>query len=343
MYNLSSAEETALLDRILQTNMREKLQRQKQRRLIWSAVACVAVFVVSVTYTLVLKEEVVTEDITKIAREMDIPSEASDEISLMLSDSRTIKSIKVNKRNAKIEHATDGTIRVDSQVVVAAESTAQSVKENIRNEYAQLVVPDGKHTTLILEDGSELWVNAGSRLIYPIVFSDKKREIYIDGEIYLKVVPDKQRPFVVKTNKMDVLVHGTSFNVCAYQSDETQEVVLVEGSVTIKAGINEQRLSPNELFTYANGRGAVMQVNTDDYTLWRYGLYRFNRSPLSAILERFSRYYARHIECDPEVSTLTFSGKLDMQEPLESLLEVISYTAPVAFSCDDGSYHVHLK
>jgi ferric-dicitrate binding protein FerR (iron transport regulator) len=346
LYRLSPGEKEDLLQRILQTNAQRQFApspRRSSGKWWWAAVAGIVVIAGIGFYLKTVQRQVVQTDITQFAKDMQNVETPNKDISIVLSGSGSIKSINIAASDAKIVHETDGTITVDSQVVASTNAADRQAAEP-RQEFAQLIVPDGKHTMLTLEDGSEVWVNAGSRLIYPLAFAKEKREIYIDGEIYIHVTPDKKRPFTVKTNRMDVRVYGTSFNVCAYDKDATQEVVLVQGSVSIKTDGTEQLLSPNQLFVCTDQGNRIEQVNTDDYTLWRYGLYRFNRSTLSSILDRLGRYYGKVLTYDPRVASLTFSGKLDMHESLETLLDGLCYAAPISFVEEgDTAYFIGLK
>ncbi len=101
-------------------------------------------------------------------------------------------------------------------MTVNSEQLQESVTDE-EHSFNQLIVPNGKRSTLALEDGTKMWINAGSRVIYPNKFKKNKREIYVDGEVYMEVARDEERPFVVKTNMLDVQVLGTSFNVMAYK------------------------------------------------------------------------------------------------------------------------------
>ena len=88
-------------------------------------------------------------------------------------------------------------------------------------------------SSLTFSDGTKIWVNSGSKVIYPVSFEKKKREIYVEGEVYLDVTHDTSWPFVVRTQQVDVKVLGTSFNVSAYKDDSNMQVTLVEGKVEV--------------------------------------------------------------------------------------------------------------
>lgn len=161
----------------------------------------------------------------------------------------------------------------------------------------------------------------------------------MNGEVFLEVTPDKNKPFIVKTNNMSVQVLGTSFNVMAYEKDLSTAVVLVTGSVQVNIKNEEDfRLKPSDMLSFSGGRGEVKQVNVEDYILWKDGLYTYRSESLSVILDRLSRYYGKKISYQPDVATLKCSGKLDMQEDLDVVLDGLTKTAPVVCKKIDEEY-----
>ena len=121
--------------------------------------------------------------------------------------------------------------------------------------FNQIIVPPGKRTNVVFADGTKICVNAGTRVVYPEVFLDDSREIYVEGEIYLEVFRDESRPFIVRTEKMNVRVLGTTFNISAYKNQTESSVVLVEGKVEVEL-INKQKIkvSPNEMVLFIRWR-----------------------------------------------------------------------------------------
>lgn len=323
---MSNERQDLLWTRIKDSNKILQMQRNRRfRSFVWMVAASVTVliiFSISYIYTNVNK----TPDVEAIAREMAITPDA-DDIQLVLPD----KQIPISGQESQIEYDAKGTVVVNSKKIADVfQSSANSSKRSL--EFNQLIVPNGKRSTLILEDGTKVWVNAGSRIVYPVAFADKKREIYVNGEVFLEVAPDKKRPFVVKTKEMDVQVLGTSFNVMAYETDESASVVLVTGSVQVDTRDDEDfRLEPNRMFSYHNGECDIKDVNVNDYILWKDGLYTYRSEHLSVILDRLSRYYGKKISYKSDVADLRCSGKLDMQEDLEVVLDGLSQTAPILY------------
>lgn len=92
------------------------------------------------------------------------------------------------------------------------------VEDDIKEEYNQIIVPKGKRSQIVLADNSKIWINSGSKVIYPRAFEGKYREIYVEGEVYLNVTHDTSKPFIVNTSGFEVRVLGTSFNISAYKN-----------------------------------------------------------------------------------------------------------------------------
>lgn len=253
--------------------------------------------------------------------------------------------ILISDEESQIKYDQAGELTVNDQII---DNAANLQQENASQEqkvvYSQLIVPNGKRATLTFSDGTFLWVNAGSRVIYPEKFDKKKREIYVDGEAFLQVSPDKDCPFIVKTKKMDIQVVGTSFNVMSYDEDDTHSVVLVEGEVKIKDE-NKQFtfLNPNQLYLYEEGVSEVTEVDVTNYISWTKGMYISKQEKVSSILDRLSRYYGKTIHYDTDIENITCTGKLDLREDLELLMGWLANTAPIGYKLEDGVYTVYAR
>lgn len=208
-------------------------------------------------------------------------------------------------------------------------------------KYNQLIVPYGKRSSLTLSDGSKIWVNAGTRVIYPVEFSKDKREISIDGEIYGgDFAHDPGRPFTIRARDMEVQILGTQINIQAYQDDNQQTVVLVTGAVSVKkkGGEKAQRLIPNQMITITEKDINVRTVNVLNYTSWKDGYYQFKNEKLQTVLDRLSKYYGVTIECDPKAAGLHCSGGLFYQDDILQILDGVCLSAPVRYEMKEDKY-----
>lgn len=317
--------------KIKNSNKIRQINHHRRIRSFILVAACIAVLaLLSISYIYTNVDTVL--DVELVAKEMVVVSK-SDDIQLVLPD----KQIPIRGQESQIQHEAKGAVVVNSEKV--ADVSLLSANSSKRStEFNQLIVPNGKRSMLVFEDGTKAWVNAGSRIVYPVVFAKKNREIYVDGEVYLNVTHDEKRPFIVRTKDMKVKVLGTSFNVMSYEADQNSTVVLVTGSVEVGTEEKDCRLSPNELFSYQNGKSLVKRVDVNDYISWKDGLYTYRSENLSVILDRLSRYYGKKISYKSDVASLKCSGKLDMQEDLDVVLNGLSHTAPILYKKVDDEY-----
>ncbi|MDR2042419.1 MAG: FecR domain-containing protein [Tannerella sp.] len=259
------------------------------------------------------------------------------------------EKIEVEETAVELRHDMEGRMSVNSVLIKTdggKEPAAPSEKQE--NRLNRLFVPYGKTTHLVMSDGSKVWVNSGSRMIYPSVFAENRREIYVEGEIYLEVARNEQAPFIVKTDLLEIDVLGTSFNVSAYKNDENQSVVLASGALAVKGKKEKTALTirPNQKYTFeksANLSG-VQEVNVSDYTGWICGFLSLKNEKLSSVLHKVERYYNVRIDCDASLADrISVSGKLDLKENIEETFRIISITAPIEYVIRDNEISIHVK
>lgn len=311
-------------------NIREKqIRKRNYHRLLyrWLSVAAACAAIVAglfVIHTLPIENTLDEQSLAFGLEDVARPVNVGNDIQIVFSDN---KQIALKEKTAEIIYNKSGEATVNSQVA------AQSVER--RDVYNQIVVPNGKQVSLTLSDGSRLYLNASSRVVYPPVFGVDKREIYIEGEAYADVAPESERPFVLKTNRMEINVKGTAFNVSAYDDEASQTVVLVHGSVSVKTKAdpeNENTLLPNQMLRLTDNQTQLEYVNVDQYISWKDGFYLFKEEQFSFIINRLSHYYGIHIRYSPPIGNLKFTGKLDLKDNPERVLEGILKSATTSLN-----------
>jgi len=190
-----------------------------------------------------------------------------------------------------------------------------------------------------------VWLNAGSRLIYPASFNDDKREVHLFGEAFFDVTPDSERPFIVKTTDLAIRVLGTKFNLCAYPDDNTIQAVLTEGKISLKR--NDAALFESDviilpeqmaMFNKTSQTTKVRTVDTSYFTLWKDGLLKFTDEDLSRVVKKIERFYNISIVFnDPLDGSIIINGKLDLQEDKEEVFKYISKVAFIEISKERGN------
>lgn len=241
------------------------------------------------------------------------------------------------KDESSIKYEVDGTSNAEEHVV--KKETAEEKKEKKeKEEINQLIVPKGRRADITFSDGTRMYVNAGTRVFYPAVFKKEKREIIVEGEVYLDVAKDPSRPFIVKTNGFDVKVLGTQFNVCAYKEDASASVVLVDGRVEVNTAKDENSiLSPNQMIEI-NGKGTeIKEVDVFEYICWKDNMMMLTDRKVGETLDRLSRYYGRTIWYNEEIGNIPISGKLDLRENMEDVINIICQSLFLQYKTDTNN------
>lgn len=212
--------------------------------------------------------------------------------------------------------------------------------QSVGVKYNTLIVPRGGEFSLELADGTRVWLNAESRLRYPVAFMGKERKVEMEGEVYFEVVKNNEKPFIVTVNGVDIRVLGTSFNVSAYQ----EEVVttLVEGKVQLKRGDEQVVLSPNQQAIWSDDKFKVKQVDACNYVLWKEGIFYFEDVDLERILDDMARWYNVNIfYMNPTLKKMKFSVEIKRYEDINEILRRIEQTKRVKFEIKDRTINVY--
>ncbi|MCY1720990.1 FecR family protein [Prolixibacteraceae bacterium Z1-6] len=304
----------------------------------WVAAASI-VFVLAISGVLIhqyLIQHVAEIDYSQVVR----LNPSDNEITLFLSDS-TKESFSSDE--VDISYNENGVLL---NGIGKVHSSDKIEKYEDSEELNQLVVPFGKHSNITLSDGTKIWLNSGSRAIYPVVFTKKYREIYIEGEAYLEVAHNAGQPFYVKTDEVKVKVLGTKFNICDYPNDRFSSIVLVEGKVQASVGKEEVILTPNQLLSLEKLSGDVSLENANvlEYISWKDGWLYCNKEKLENIIVKLSRVYNIEFKIeDQEINTLTLSGKLDLKADCAEVMKSIALTAPIKYEIDNGVIKLEMK
>lgn len=205
--------------------------------------------------------------------------------------------------------------------------------------YNTIVIPRGGEYSLVLSDGTKIFLNAMSQLRFPVLFTGSYREIELTGEAYFEVAKDMDKPFRVKAKGLVVEVTGTSFNVNAYENSDKIITTLVEGGVVVKNSSNTgtQLLNPSEqaVFNLVTGETDVKKVDTGLFTAWKDGKLIFQDTRLVEVMEVLSRWYSFDtFYRDPGIKDIKTSGNLDRRADVREFLDIIESTGKINFEID---------
>lgn len=201
-------------------------------------------------------------------------------------------------------------------------------------EYHTLKVPRGGEYVLVLSDSTEIYLNADTRLRYPVSFQGKERRVYLSGEAYFNVKRDESKPFIVETQQLEVGVLGTTFGVRAYEDENDILATLESGRVVVRAAGQSENLVPDKQasFDKTTGRIEVRDVDVDLYLAWAKGRLVYDNCPLEKILSDLGRWYAFDVFYSrEELRSYKFSLKMKKHEAFTRVLELIERTGDIQF------------
>ena len=284
-YNLSEFKMGQTKNRLLEKIKADKKWRNQQR--FNSLLKYAAILIVFLGLGYFFQNEI------KISQGQNKLIPANDAITLELEDG-TIEILS-NGSTKEVMGAEGKIVAVQHDEIITYNEGEGKVEELV---YNTLRIPYGKRFNLELSDGTQVYLNAGSFIKYPVRFlSTGERSVEIVGEAFFSVTSDPNRPFIVNAEKLNVQVLGTEFNVAAYPEDPLTEVVLVKGKVALypdSTSVQEAvALSPGlkGAYTRRNKEIETEEVNVNVYTSWKNGELVFRNLPFNSILKKLERHY----------------------------------------------------
>ncbi|MCS2334259.1 FecR family protein [Bacteroides sp. BFG-606] len=259
-------------------NKRLNNNKKKNTRILWTAIAGVAATVIVI---LILR-------------------------TMMISPEPKLESIKIFEANHAIAQATlqiddEKEIRPLKDQKIDYHRTIQTENKEVGKQKVQihrLSIPRGETFKVVLSEGTEVFLNSDSRLVYPTVFKGKERIVSLEGEAYFKVSKDVEHPFIVKTGNVQVRVLGTEFNVRGYSPADVR-ITLITGKVAVSdtCGTHNVEMEPGQSAQLStDGTFAVSEVNIESFLYWKEGFFYFDDIPLADMMKEIGRWYNIDIE-----------------------------------------------
>lgn len=259
-------------------NKRLNNNKKKNTRILWTAIAGVAATVIVI---LILR-------------------------TMMISPEPKLESIKIFEANHAIAQATlqiddEKEIRPLKDQKIDYHRTIQTENKEVGKQKVQihrLSIPRGETFKVVLSEGTEVFLNSDSRLVYPTVFKGKERIVSLEGEAYFKVSKDVEHPFIVKTGNVQVRVLGTEFNVRGYSPADVR-ITLITGKVAVSdtCGTHNVEMEPGQSAQLStDGTFALSEVNIESFLYWKEGFFYFDDIPLADMMKEIGRWYNIDIE-----------------------------------------------
>jgi len=236
-----------------------------------------------------------------------------------------------------------GDIKVTNKQNSLLYKSLEKVKPKVAQIFNELITPLGGTYSITLSDATEVILNAGSTLRFPVDFTDSVRRVYLDGEAHFKV-SHNGKPFIVACNDMDVGVLGTTFNVSAYNDEPEIKATLVEGKIMV--GWNDgdtaesKILKPNDqaILSKDDLSIEINEVNTSLYTSWIQGKFEFNKDNLEVVMKRLARWYDFEYEFkNNDAKNHHFTARINNDESISAILDMLEMTTDVKFEFRDDT------
>lgn len=307
----------------------------------WGAVASIVILGV-ITATILLHNGTFRHKAVEMAQNDSVVSKPT-EVILQLVNGKQI-SLKEND-NFSLRNDC-GTI-CNHNGVLSFKSSDSPKKVSVPGEkYNILKAPRGKKYKVILPDSTQVYLNAESRLCFPSVFGEKKRCVFLEGEAYFDVKKAENWPFIVETDRIDVKVTGTRFDIKAYKDDENVYATLLAGAVEIVPDeLCEMKVALKPSQQYSLNRKSMQQnvkeVDPSLYIAWIDKMFVFRNQRLGDIMKDLTKWYdAEFVFADKTAADIRISGSIERSKNLTKVLNMIKALDKVKIEQQNEKYVV---
>ncbi len=321
----------------LKTEIFNSIRGFKTRRLITVCSSMAATVLVLLCASVLLysnyRLEWLPDDIASVLQSQQ---SYGDDVILLLDDQ---EPVVIEDQGAVIRYSQTGkTISIND-----SKSIERGVEEKVA--YNTLIVPYGKRSEITLSDGSRVWLNSGSKFVYPSRFAGKVREVYLEGEGIFEVVSNQEQPFLITAQHHQIRVLGTVFNISNYPDEHCITTVLKSGRVQVDYRSDDLfgrtrsiEIVPGTKASYDKRSLEIetSEVKVESYFSWRDGVFVFKNDNLESIMKKLSRYYNVDIQIASEqLRSQRFSGYLDLKDDVEQVIRIIEETTSFSYSFEE--------
>jgi len=331
------ANEEEILKAAMLKNIQNEIgvQANRSTRKLWSRIAAAAaiLLVVGAALFFYTQRHLEGSGATRDLLANDIKP-GGNKAYLVLSNGKRVSLTDAANGELAKEAGVEITKTADGQVVYATRGSDEESSDGIKysNALNTIETPRGGQYQVRLPDGSKVWLNAASKLIYPVSFNGRgQRVVELSGEAYFEIFKNKLQPFVVKSKNQEVTVLGTHFNVNSYADEPDTKTTLLEGSVRINGLV----LKPNEQAILAGGKLSVKEVVAASFTDWKDGQFYFRNEALPSVMRKLARWYNVDIQFQGEIDqTTTFSGMVSKYDQISKVLTLMEKSEGLHFKIE---------
>ncbi|MBX3255992.1 MAG: FecR domain-containing protein [Chitinophagaceae bacterium] len=303
------------------------------KRTRWRSIAAAAAIVIAIGagayYAITHKPGKPAETVIVPEPPEDIKSPQTNRATITMAGGKTVY----------LDSAVNGTLAVQGKMQVIRLDDGQiayrgSAKELI---YNTLTNPRGsKVINMTLSDGSQVWLNAGSSVTYPVAFIGNERKVSVTGEAYFEVAHDVTKPFIVSKGDLQVQVLGTRFNINAYDDENDTRITLLQGSVKVNNGKKESMLQPGQQAQVTSAIKIISNTDVDQVMAWKNGLFVFDRAGIQDVMRQLARWYDLDVHYAGDVPKGKFKGEISRDLSLSQVLNGLTATR-IHFIMESGN------
>ena len=303
---------------ILKRTREQKVVPLLKRKVIRLAAAAIVIGMLAGTYLLFQDKK----EVKVIAeRKADI-NPGSYKARLTLADGRTI-TLDSAGTGELAKEGTTAIVNKSGQLVYRSGEKQHEVLYNTLN------TARGEAYSIVLADGTKVWLNSGSSIKFPVTFNDNERKVEITGELYFEVAKNAGRPFKVNiAGKGEVEVLGTHFNVSAYEDETAIKTTLLEGLVRVN---NSVILKPGQQVIAAGAITVDSNVDIEKIVAWKENVFLFSADNIQTVMKQIERWYDVEIEFKGEVSDRHFTGIISRNNKVSEVLKMLQGTGKIQF------------
>lgn len=310
----------------------------KRNKIILSAVGIAAAMAIFFTLSPTFKNETFENNVhttASIGKTNILPGgnkavlTLSDGSIIQLSDSLS----KFNRNNnGFLITANQGELTLKTETLANSSSTKLNT----------LSTPRSGQYVVNLPDGSKVWLNAESSLTFPNTFNSKERKVTLTGEGYFDIAKNKNTPFIVQVDELQIEVLGTQFNINAYEDTPKLETTLVEGSLKVSQGLQSIILSPNQqsVWNKKEQKLSMQKIDTKAFTGWKDGYFVFENTNIKTIMSQLARWYDIEVVYIGNTANKEYTGRILKRSNIEEVLDMLELTGTINFEIKERRINV---
>lgn len=310
-------------------SFREALERRLDRadrpsrlyRFRWYAAAGILILMTGVSVWLLNRNEGNNGTTPAQTASIDLPP-GGNKATLTLSGGKTISLDDTHTGQLAMENGVKVQKDADGKLQYTITGNRSETEEPV---YNTITTPKGGQYQVNLPDGSKIWLNALSSLSFPVNFSGRQRKVSITGEAYFEIAKNRNKPFIVQTNRQELEVLGTSFNVNSYEPSAIR-TSLVDGSVKVSNSSSgeEVLLQPGKQSRLGDNGITTSAFDLENVTAWKKGLFSYTNATLETVMADFERWYDVEVKIEGNIPDFDFTGQIPRSFTSARFLEIMS-------------------